>query len=53
MMLVPLMNLGDMSSSSSSGGGCIAAPPPALQLPPIWGVAAPEEMDGEMYLCQM
>jgi hypothetical protein len=55
MMLVPLMNFGDMSSSSSSGGGCIAAPPPALQearAPAMCGVAALDAMHGDMYLMQ-
>ena len=55
MMLVPLMNFGDMSSSSSSGGGCIAAPPPALQeerAPAMCGVAALDAMQGDMYLMQ-
>jgi hypothetical protein len=55
MMLVPLMNFGDMSSSSSSGGGCIAAPPPAPQVeraPAMCGVAALDAMEGDMYLVQ-
>jgi hypothetical protein len=54
-MLVPLINFGIISPSSCSGGGCMAETPPALPwavAPPIWGVAALDEIEGETNLRQ-
>ena len=53
MMAVPFMNFGMVSSSNRSGGGCKAEAPPPLLLAeeqPIWGVAALDEIEGDMYL---
>jgi hypothetical protein len=53
MMAVPFMNFGMVSSSNRSGGGCKAEAPPPLPLAveqPIWGVAALDEIEGDMYL---
>ncbi len=56
MMAVPFMNFGIVSSSSRSGGGCKAEAHPALPLAveqPIWGVAALDDIEGDMYLMHM